>query len=153
MRKRARKPRLKLAIKLFKQKHGHSPATWRELDKAHMYACLDRSLEAYFALKDMYSTRQARQAALEHVEGFRDKPRFKDTETNELLKRNHRRYWCNDYRDKRIAEWIIEHGTRKKYVSAIAAAVNLSETATMKIYEHQIRQAWVGYHENESNRR
>ena len=137
----------------FRNRHGYYPRTLREHDGAFNSAVCDNSYEAYFWLQDEYTTLQARQAAVKHVEGYKDCPRFDNAENNELLKRNGRRYWSTGVRDKRITEWIIKHGTRKKYVSAIARAVELSEAACLSIYDNQVHQAWVAYAEKESERR
>lgn len=134
----------------FHKKHGYYPRTYSEDNRAFHLAVGDNSFEAYFWLQDEYTTLQARQAAIKHVEGYKDYPRFDNPENNELLKRNGRRYWSTGVRDKRITEWIIKHGTRKKYVSAIARAVQLSEAACLSIYNNQVNQAWVAYAENES---
>lgn len=137
----------------FRKKHGHYPRTIREHDHSWYLAVMDNSYEAFFWLNDEYSTLQARQAAVRHVKGYKDSPRFDSAENNELLKRNGRRYWSCDVRDKRITEWIIKHGTRKKYVSAIARAVELSEAACLNIYYNQIKRAWVAHAEKESDAR
>ena len=92
------------------------------------------SYKEYFEVRDTASTRQVRQDAAEYMKGYKDVPRFDNPETNELLKRNGRVYWCERSRDERIAKWICHHFVRRKYVAAIARVVHESEAKCLSIY-------------------
>jgi len=93
-----------------------------------------RSYKEYFEVHDTTTTRQVRQDAEEYMKGYKDVPRFDNPETVELLKRNGRRYWCQKSRDERIRKWIAHHCVRRKYVTAIAHVVQLSEAKCLEIY-------------------